>query len=164
MLTFVNSVPRTPDISGRLSNGGMDVYEIRRRNLDVLKAEADTFAAIGDAMRRAKADDPTAAGKDYANVLSQIKGGKNMGGKMARDLEVAMSKPRGWMDIPQFQAIDEAMEAKEAGQIVMSLEPEVRAAAMTMLRNLGAKGPKGASNPFGDLPKGGRRRRSSGTQ
>lgn len=134
----------------------MDVYETRRRNLDVLKAEGHSLAAIGDAMRRAKqVVDIRNAEKDYANVLSQIRGGKNMGAKFARDVEQAMGKPEGWMDQPQFEAVDQAMEAKEAGQIIMGMDPDTRAATMLLLRGLGAKGPKGEGNPFGDVPKGG---------
>lgn len=135
----------------------MDVHEIRRRNLDVLQAEAETFEAIGEAMRRVRALDPTSAEKDYANVLSQIRGGsRNMGSKIARHVEEAMGKPKGWMDNPQFEAVDQIMEAKEASQIIMSMEPELRAAAMAVLRGLGSKGEKGEGNPFGDVPKGGR--------
>jgi hypothetical protein len=127
----------------------MDVYEIRRRNLDVLKAEAESFVAIADAMRRAKQDvDPASAEKDYANVLSQIKGGKQMGSQFARDIEVAMEKPFGWMDWPQFE------EAYEAAQIIMMMSNDDRAHWLRILRTW--RDTKPPSDPFSPIPKGGK--------
>jgi hypothetical protein len=140
-----------------LSNAVMDVYEIRRRNLDVLLAETESLKAIGDAIRLAKQKiDPAAAERDYANVLSQIKGGKHMGAKLARDVEAGMGKPQGWMDTAQFQIADEAMEAKEAGQLAMNMKPEDRDHWLKTGRLLAQNNPKrGPGNPFGNTPKGG---------
>ena len=139
-----------------LSNGVMDVYEIRRRNLDVLIAEAESLKAIGDAIRRAKSGvDPSAAEKDYANVLSQIKNGKNMGAKMARDIESGMGKPTGWMDVAQFRAVDQTMEAKEAGQLAMNMSDEDREAWLKHGRLLVRNSGRGPGNPFPDKGSGG---------
>lgn len=154
MLTFVNSIPRIPLAVEAEFNSWMDVYEIRRRNLDVLKAEAETFVAIADAMRRAKqgANPPEAADGDYANVLSQIKGRhRNMGTQVARDIEVAMEKPFGWMDWPHFEA------AYEVAQIMMEMDADDRAHWMRVLRAWRDAKPSpqtGPTDPFEPIPKG----------
>lgn len=134
----------------------MDVYEIRRRNLDVLLAETESLKAIGDAIRRTKQRlEPQAATRDYANVLSQIKGGKNMGAKLARDVEAGMGKPKGWMDVAQFRAVDQTMEAKEAAQLAMNMSEEDREHWLRTGRLLAQTAKRGPGNPFGNTPKGG---------
>jgi hypothetical protein len=135
----------------------MDVYEIRRRNLLVLEAEADSLKAIGDAMVRVVQErEASDRAPDYPNVLSQHKGGKRIGSSLARLIEEAMKKPNGWMDVLQ---VDAAMEAKEAGQIAMNIEnAEMRESWLSMGRVLAAKGGKPSpSLPFGDLPPGGKK-------
>lgn len=72
----------------------MDVKEIRRRNLEVLVREAGTAAALA-----AKAETSPA----YLSQISTGSPGKsgkarNVGDDLARKLESAMGKPRGWMD------------------------------------------------------------------
>lgn len=162
---FVNSALRMPGISVLLFNWAMDVYEIRRRNIDVLLAEAESLKAIGEAIRRVKAADPKAATADYANTLSQYKGGKRMGRAFAQDLEDGMGKPRGWMDHAQFEAAELSLEAKEAGQIIMNMDPAKRAFHMELLRRENESNPrKSAASPFGPLPKGGKPARNGGTQ
>lgn len=154
---FVNSAARIPSISSLLSNGEVEIAEIRRRNLDVLEAEAESLEAIGDAMR---AKDPTQTGGDlpnYANYLSQVRGGtRNMGTRFARKLEAGMGKPKGWMDVAQFEAAELSLEGKEAGQIITGMDTAERAQWMKMLRLANEANPKkSAASPFGPIPRGG---------
>lgn len=172
MLRFVNSGLRIPVVSKLLSNGDMEIAEIRRRNLDLLEAEAKSLEAIAEAMRAADAaSDPAATAKappNYANVLSQIKGGtRNMGDRMARKVEAGMGKSRGWMD--QLQAAETSLEGKEAAQIITSMDDAERAHWMKMLRLANEANPKkSASSPFGPIPRGGQKvgrpKRNPGTQ
>jgi hypothetical protein len=134
-----------------------DIQTIRRKNLDVLVAEAQSVRAIAGAML-ARFPGETGHAPDYANVLSQYRGKKPMGDKFARKLEEAMGKARGWMD--RLHEVDQVMEVKEAGQIAMSMDPEKRANWLNIGRALidqGAK-PSGAT-PFPGVPKGGKKRR-----
>lgn len=147
----------TPDLSGPLLNDvDMDVYEIRKANLLFLEAEAKSLKAIGDAMiRKVQESDPGERAPDYPNVLSQHKGKKPIGFKMARLIEDAMGKGKGWMDQLQTGQIEQAMEAKEAGQIAMNIEEaDKREAWLSMGRALAKK--KGPGNPYLDVPKGGK--------
>lgn len=72
----------------------MDVIdEIRLRNLRILIAEAGTTAKLA----RRLGGDP----KNKASTIAQIvgkKAKKNLGPDLARELEVAMGRLRGWMD------------------------------------------------------------------
>lgn len=141
----------------------VDIDDTRRRNLELLIAEAGSIKSLGEAMRTAMQDtDPDAASKDYANTISQYRGKKPMGRDFARDLEIAMGKPKNWMDVLQPDAAENAVVGKEAAQIVMGLEPDDQEAAMRMLRAFQKKQPKGPNNPFGDVPKPKGRKR--GTQ
>lgn len=73
----------------KLLNEGMDVKEIRRENLRALLNEFGTATALA-----------SAAGTDAA-YLSQIKSTKTkreIGDNLARRLEKAANKDRGWMD------------------------------------------------------------------
>lgn len=132
----------------------MDITEIRRRNLTVLEAEFHTLKAIGELM--AKSAPVERASANYANVLSQYKGAKKMGDKFARNLEASVGKARGWMDTPQFKAVEDTMEAIEAGQLAMNMAAEDRDAWLRHGRLLAQQNPKRSiANPFGDLPPGG---------
>lgn len=135
-----------------LTTAAMDVYEIRRHNLNVLRAEAESLKAIGDAMVRVvQARGKSDRAPDYQNVLSQHVGGKRMGAKMARLVEEAMKKSKGWMDT--MQQADQTMEAKEAGQIAMNIaEADKREMWLSLGRALAQQG--GAGNPYGGVPKG----------
>lgn len=169
MLTFVNSNVLIPWISGLLSNDGtMDVYEIRKHNLLVLEAEAASLKAIGEAMVAAlQRRSPSERAPDYPNVLSQHKGQKRMGAKIARLIEEAMAKPKGWMDSLQSAEVETALEAKEAAQIAMNIEEgPLRDGWLQHGRLLAEKNPKKSSgSPFGDIPKGGDKpKRKGGTQ
>lgn len=125
-----------------LSNARMTagVVKTRQAKLEMLIAEAGSIKAIGEAMRRAAAaqGDVKAAEKDYANVVSQLKGGKQIGHKIARLLEASMGKPEGWLD--DLLAIDQAMEAKEAGQIAMNMKEDRRELWLQMGRAWAAEG------------------------
>lgn len=154
----VNSESLTQRVSLLLSNSwAMDVYEIRKHNLRILEAEAESLKAIGDAMirvvqERSPADKPP---PNYPNVLSQHKGDKPMGAKIARLVEEAMGKPKGWMDA--LQEVDTHMDAKEAGQIAMNI-PDLakREAWLSMGRTLTSQ-EQSQALPFGPIPKGGKK-------
>lgn len=137
-----------------------DIHETRRRNLEALIAEAGgSIKALGGAMRQVmQQTDPDAAGKDYANTISQYRIGKPMGPKFARDLERSMAKPRNWMDVLHPDPAENTVIGREAAQIVMSLEPEDQEAAMRILRRMQRLAPRGPNNPYGEPhePKGGK--------
>jgi hypothetical protein len=132
----------------------LDNAEIRRQNLDLLEAEATSLEAIGEAMRAIKPGLPGRA-PNYPNYLSQIRGGtRKMGDRTARLVEAAMNKPKGWID--QLHEADVSMEGKEAGQIITSMEDDVRAHWMKMLRLANEANPKKSkASPFGPIPRGG---------
>ncbi|MDF4024105.1 S24 family peptidase [Luteibacter sp. PPL201] len=70
----------------------MDVFQIRHCNLKALLLElerAGTRRAVDQAQR---------LGGMNPSFLSQLKGGKNMGGDVARKIEQSVQKPHGWMD------------------------------------------------------------------
>ena len=164
-LIDVNTNSLTPLVSGLLSNTlTMDVYGIRRANLLVLEAETQSLKTIAAAMtqvvqRREQSD----RAPDYQNVLSQHKGKKPIGAKIARLMEEAMGKPKGWMDTLQASEVEQTMDAKEAAQIALNIPPELREGWLQHGRLLAEKNPKRSQgNPFGDIPKGGRPKRSSG--
>jgi hypothetical protein len=143
----------------------MDIQEIRLSNLRMLEAEAQSLKAIGEAMVRVvQARGRSDRAPDYPNVLSQYKGGKPIGTRMARLIEEAMKKEKGWMDSLQSGKIDEAMDAKEAGQIAMNIATaEEREIWLSMGRALAAKnGKASAALPFPKVPKGGKRKPPSG--
>src|SRR6185312_2760931 len=83
----------------------MDVYEIRHRNLLWLmranKAAGHTDKDFGQR-----------AGGIGASFLSQLKGGKPMGDDVARDIDSALGKPKGWMDSPRWE--DETVPTPDA--------------------------------------------------
>lgn len=88
LLLFVNSNMRIPENSNLLFNGGMNIKEIRRLNLQKLAAEFDTMEEFA-----------AACGYDDGNYCRQLATGhRDMGDKTARKLEKARSKPSGWMD------------------------------------------------------------------
>lgn len=80
-----------PPFSKLLSNDAMEIKDIRRHNLLVLRARYKTFKALAEAI-----------GTDPA-VLSQINTGyREMGHDIARRIEVALELPVGWMDTPKI--------------------------------------------------------------
>lgn len=88
-----NSGPLVPLESDLLCNVGMEVRDIRRRNMEVLAAELGTLKALADMVGTS------------ALLLSQIRNKtRNMGHTLARQFEDAFKKPVGWMD--QLQGIN----------------------------------------------------------
>lgn len=77
----------------------MDVYEIRHRNLLWL-LQASKAAGHKDK------DFGQRAGGIGASFLSQLKSGKPMGPEVARDIDSALGKPKGWMDTPQWDGAE----------------------------------------------------------
>jgi hypothetical protein len=140
-----------------------DIQAIRRKNLDVLIADAQSIRAIADAMLRRFPGQDGRAPPDYANSLSQYRGKKPMGGKFARKVEESMGKARGWMD--RIHEVDEAMEMKEAGQIAMGIaDPGSRATWLNLGRALMDVGAKPSeATPFPGVPKGGTPKRRPGS-
>lgn len=136
----------------------VNVYEVRRRNLEILIAGAGSVKELGERMRaHAQKSDPGAVTKDYANTLSQYRNDKPMGARFARNLEESVGRPKNWMDVLQPDPAEKSVLGREAAQIVMSLEPEDQEAAMRVLRSMQRK--KGPNNPYAEEPK-----RKGGTQ
>lgn len=122
-------------------------HAIRRDNLLGL------IAMFGDGTITAFAD---RTGTNAAH-LSQIKNGvRNMGNRLARKIEVALDKPKGWMDHPQFRQSEATLDQLEAAQIVGALKarPDELDAWLRHGRLLvESLAPKGAANPFGTVPR-----------
>lgn len=74
----------------------MDVVETRHRNLLVLLTDLERRGATRGV------DQAQRLGGMNPSYLSQLKGGKKMGDDVARKIELAASRPRGWMDQPQW--------------------------------------------------------------
>lgn len=73
----------------------MDIFEVRHQNLRHVLSELERSGsprAIDQAQR---------LGGMSTSFLSQLKGGKRMGGEVARKIEAALGKPHGWMDLIQ---------------------------------------------------------------
>lgn len=101
----------------------MDVYAIRLRKLAVLEREAGTAAELA---RR--------AGKQPSQLSAYKKAAKDqrgkprmMGSSFARDLERAMSKPRGWMDQPEDETGDAVADAAAPAYLAPELSTEEQA-------------------------------------
>lgn len=121
-----------------------DNREIRRANLEGLLTQL-TAGNMAEFERRYGID---------ASVLSQIKNGsRNMGDELARKVEAALDKEKGWMDHPQFRMSDVSIQQAEAAQIAEALDPSEREAWLKHGRLLvQSKAPAGtAANPFGDV-------------
>lgn len=134
----------------------VDVYEVRRRNLEILIAGAGSVKELGERMRRhIMKTYPDAATKDYPNTLSQHRGGKPMGARFARKLEESVGRPKNWMDVLQPDPAERSVLGREAAQIVTGLDPEDQDVAMRVLRSLQKR--KGPNHPYGapDKEKGG---------
>lgn len=87
----------TTRLAERYSMGSMrTIEEIRRIRLKMLVKEAGSAAALNRAAERNERD------STISQILNQAAGTsgkpKELGSSMARDLEKAMGKPRGWMD------------------------------------------------------------------
>ena len=97
---MVNSNLLVPPASSELLNGNlMENKEIRRANMLALADQHGGLQALADAT------------KTDAKYLSQVKNrwkGRGMGDDVARRIEEALGKPRGWMDAPQADRVAEA--------------------------------------------------------
>lgn len=138
-LLIVNSRARVAAASAGLFNGCVDNKTIRRENLLGL-------------LKQRKYDADFARAYDLSDrLISQIKNGtREMGDDLARKMEKAMGKPKGWMDSLQFRSAEDELGAQEAMQILQGLTAEDRDAWMKHGRLLSQKGPKGPGNPFGN--------------
>ena len=104
----------------------MDIREVRRQNLELLREQEGSVRALAD---RADTD---------PNYLSQILGGHgkhHMGHSMARRFEVAFSKPQGWMDIPHDDSEPDD-EAIEIASLIKMLPPPQRDSIKSLIRSL----------------------------
>jgi hypothetical protein len=122
-----------------------DVYVTRKRKLLLLLEEAGGVKKLAERVRQSQQKiDPDAAAKDYANVISQLKGAKTIGAKLARVIEGGMGKPKNWMD-QMLEPGDAEMERVEASQILMNMKPERRDEWLQYGRFLAAKDANGPS-------------------
>lgn len=72
----------------------LDSKQIRRRNLLLLIAEARTAAALAEAAQTSAA---------YLSQILSAKTKAHVGDALARKLEAAARKPRGWMDVVHYE-------------------------------------------------------------
>lgn len=110
----VNSIPLVPLNSSLLSNAdGMDNKEIRRVNMLMLAKEAGGLQSLADK-----------TGTD-AKYLSQVKNswnGRGIGDDVARRIERALKKPKGWLDVLQDKkAAPVAQQLSAREEIVLEL-------------------------------------------
>ncbi len=91
--------------------------ELRRKKLADLIAEYGSQKAFGDAV-----------GKDPAMFSQILNGTRNLGDKLALDLEEKLGKPRGWMDVlhdnEAMRVIngDPMLPSKEVGQYNLTID------------------------------------------
>lgn len=69
----------------------MDIYAIRRANLDRLVKRHDSVAAFC-----------RAASTDSTLIYKILAGGRNMGAKLARSIEASCQLTNGWIDRPEY--------------------------------------------------------------
>lgn len=123
----------------------IDNKEIRRANLLGLIAVLDgnNMAAFG---RRVAAD---------PSLFSQIKNGtRQMGDRLARKIEVAIKKPHGWMDLPQFSQSEASLQQLEIAQILGNLDENDRDQLLRLARLMNQdRGKQSISNPYPGVPK-----------
>lgn len=73
----------------------LDSKEIRRRNLLTLISETGTAAALAEAAQTSAA---------YLSQILSVRTKAHVGDALARKLEAATRKPRGWMDAVHYEA------------------------------------------------------------
>lgn len=86
--TYVSNAHISQSAQGLL-NSGMDIKEIRLKNLRLLINDAGSAAELA---RRAKTDPA------YLSQILSTKIKRALGDELARRIERAMTKPHGWMD------------------------------------------------------------------
>lgn len=106
---------------------GMDIREIRRKNLLLLREEMGSVRAIAD-----KVDtDP--------NYISQLLGGKGksfMGYSMARRLEKACLKDVGWMDQSHDEAEDVDDDIKDISALARGMNRAQRKNLKSLIKSI----------------------------
>lgn len=105
----------------------MDVRELRRNNLLLLKSQQETLRAIADLVDT----DP--------NYFSQILSPKSkafMGHALARRIERALGKPEGWMDQDHTPPSELELDLKEIEQLARRLSPDTRTAVKAFMRSM----------------------------
>lgn len=107
---------------------GMDIFEIRHRNLGAL---LQSLEDRGITKNRDQAQQVGALGASY---LSQLKGGKKIGEGTARKIEVAMRRPVGWMDQPQWEPVEETAQLRNSHSL--RLDPVMITETHRALREL----------------------------
>lgn len=67
----------------------MDVYDVRRINARLLSKEVGTISAMADYLGKKQSQISALIGKNPV---------KNIGSRLAREIEVAFDRPAGWLD------------------------------------------------------------------
>ena len=99
----------------------MDMYEIRRRNLEWL---CDEYGRNIVAERLGYSD------TNYLNVLISVRSKTNVGNKMAQKIEQTfqeVSSRPGWMNVPQWEVTDREAIKRVADTLPDELLPTARA-------------------------------------
>ncbi len=91
MVTIMQPLLRIPPLVINGFNLGMDINEIRRARLRAIIDERfdGTAGQMADAI-----------GRPRPNVSGLLSGTRSIGEKLARDIEVKLTLPRGWLDQP----------------------------------------------------------------
>jgi hypothetical protein len=89
---------QVPALPTSFQNESMTVGEIRKRNLQMLVAQAEGTSALAKQVER----DP----KYIAQLVSRVTK-KPIGGRICRHIEKALGKPVGWLDRPQWPSEDD---------------------------------------------------------
>ena len=104
----------------RSYDGGMDVTEVRHRNLRHLLA---ALRLRGVSKQKDQAQQLGALGSSY---LSQLSAGKTMGDATARKIELAMGHQHGWMDHPQWRETSGTAPISHGEDTVIDHPPAAR--------------------------------------
>jgi len=78
----------------------MDNKEVRKRNLGWLADQVGGPTALADKLDRTVVQ------------VSQWRGGKGIGDRLARDIEAKLGRPHGWLDTPQWLNRSDAAETE----------------------------------------------------
>jgi hypothetical protein len=94
------------------------IEEIRHTNLLALIVNAGSTQSVASAAKKAHSQISQIATRQPHSKTGKP---RNIGSRMARELEVAMHKPVGWMDQPHLTD-DEALQAKVDRMVEASLK------------------------------------------
>jgi hypothetical protein len=135
-LSIVNSCQLRQTILPPLSNQRMKtVEEVRRVRLEALIAEAGSIVALNEKLGLDKRDSTLS---QYKNRSESSKGGppKAMGSDVARRLEMACGRERGWMDTDPdlwpFRIVDQAKVSGLKAELLAAIELSVVTAATAL--------------------------------